>query len=510
MNTRIYSAWYTPCVLFFALHYALWMSLDLSDLPGAAGTLHLFGAMKGADKSDEMSSIYRWLYEKGYAYSFSMWATSFFGVFAGFCGAMLGSWAYDGKRGMRALAWMLLFWPPIHLYGWLIGVDVFVFGLSFLGAGIIWASMRAGLWGVLFMPLGGVFLHVAISFKLITAPILLCVLMSPVVIRTWRKIHIALVVVLLCVLIAVFPELSPGGTLQGGLRIPEVDWLPVAMGWDRLRGMPAMGMPEGKWDQLIGLCILSGIMVRGTWGIRLLGSVCGSLILIVCAFILEDRLGTRLLVPASFSVLMIVPAIFRRWIWLLPVVVCGFGIELWAFVDQFQSRRAQWSNTEEMNIPRAPSFWLSQYPENSKIFKGLSLYGGGQARVQIEESSASMMYSMRLRDGREHSLFAYAHLAGKGTRTLDVQYCCTRKADKKCAQDIVQEIYKKGGMILIPTVVEGWDRVYSNEKRWNRALLSAIKKLDNAKSLSSWMVFDGSYKDGVKQWPCTPKNRGRK
>ena len=65
VKTRIYSAWYTPCFLFFVLHYILWINLDLSDLPGAAGTLHLYQAMEGANKSNEMSSIYQWLNTKG-------------------------------------------------------------------------------------------------------------------------------------------------------------------------------------------------------------------------------------------------------------------------------------------------------------------------------------------------------------------------------------------------------------------------------------------------------------
>ena len=122
-----------------------------------------------------------------------------------------------------------------------------------------------------------------------------------------------------------------------------------------------------------------------SWGFRTLGSICASLVLVVSAFVLEDRLGTRLLVPASFGVLVILASLFRTWTLFLPVVVVGLGLEMWAFVDQFQDRRAQWGNAQRLNIPRAPSLWRSQYPENSTIFKGLSLYGGVQAREEIEE-----------------------------------------------------------------------------------------------------------------------------
>ncbi|MAA79170.1 MAG: hypothetical protein CL916_07900, partial [Deltaproteobacteria bacterium] len=476
MLKRICTAWYTPCLLFFVFHYLLWFCLDLSDIPGAAGTLHLYESMRGSQRPYEMSSIYQWITRKGFSYSFAMWSTSFFGVFLGFWGAMIGAWAYDGKTAMRSLAWILLFWPPIHLYGWLIGVDSLVFGLSFFGSGLIWAALRLRFWGLLLIPIGGVFLHISLLLKLITVPILLCVLLAPVVIRDWNRWNTLLVALLLVTLVSVVPEFSSDGKLQGGLRIPEVDWLPVAMGWDRLRGMPAMGMPEGKWDQLIILCVLAGIICRRKSFFRTIGSVCASLILIVLAFVLEDRLGTRLLVPSSFGVLVILSSLFRKWVYFLPIVVGGLGLEMWAFVDQFQERRVSWANTRSMNIPRAPSFWRAQYPANPTIFRGLSLYGGAQARSEIENTPSSMVYSMRLRDGRENSLFVYAHLEGKETRTLDVKHCCVRSADEKCAKEVIASIVQKGGLILIPTEVDNWDRVYSNEKRWNRALLKEIRK----------------------------------
>ena len=90
MAKRIYTAWYTPCFLFFAFHYLLWLCLDRSDIPGAAGTLHLYEAMRGSDKIYEMSSLYQWMVRQGYTYSFAMWSTSFVGVFAGFWNVFRG------------------------------------------------------------------------------------------------------------------------------------------------------------------------------------------------------------------------------------------------------------------------------------------------------------------------------------------------------------------------------------------------------------------------------------
>jgi hypothetical protein len=506
---RLYSAWYLPCILFVLLQYSLWSWLDLSDLPGAAGTLHLYEAMQGSNRADEMSSLYIWMSSYGYPLSASMWIFSILGVAMGFVGALLGSWAYGGVRGVRDMAWLLLFWPPIHLYGWLIGVDSLVFGLSFFGAGLIWASFRYPIWGCFLLLPAGMLLTKAISMKLMAAPILLCSLLAVFNVQKLRWAHLLPFILILGVVYGALPEFSSDGSLQGGLRIPEVDWLPVAMGWDRLRTMPAMGMPEGKWDQLIGLCLLGGIFVRGQYGIRLLGIILAVLVLVVSAFVLEDRLGTRLLVPASFAVLVFLPTVFRKFSWLLPIVVVGLGLEMWAFVDQFQERRALWAKSKMLPIPTAPRLWRSQYPENPTIFKGLSLYGGGTARSIIEESSSSMMYSMRLRDGREKSLFVYAEFAGKKGRTLDVSSCCVRSVDDSCARQVVSSILSKGGMLIVPTVVEGWERVYSNEQRWNKALLKAMRQQEITQEDESWAWSVGTKTTDTEEWPCT-QNRWRR
>jgi len=300
------------------------------------------------------------------------------------------------------------------------------------------------------------------------------------------------------------PELSSDGQLQGGLRIPEVDWLPIAMGWDRLRNMPLIGMPEGKWDQLIGLCVLGVIFGKRKWYVRIPPAVISIVILVVTAFILEDRLGTRLLVPASFGVLILLPSLFQRWPKLIAIVVVGLFLDFWAFVDQFQERRTAWAQSDALSIPSAPALWRSQYLENQTIFKGLSLYGAARAKEIIAQSNARV-FSMRLRDGRENSLFVYAHGAGNSSQTLDLQVCCSSGAG--CAQRIVSSIAAKGGMIIVPTEIEGWERVHRNERRWNRELLTALRAQPSVNEEKNWVWLDGRQTSSTVAWPCTRKNR---
>ena len=97
-------------------------------------------------------------------------------------------------------------------------------------------------------------------------------------------------------------------TLQGGLRIPEVDWLPISMGWFKLKMLYALGQPQGKFDQFLIGAVISSIFISFTdkkYRILLL-TIASSLVLCVSAFILEDRLRIRLLTPASLGVMTVV------------------------------------------------------------------------------------------------------------------------------------------------------------------------------------------------------------
>ena len=74
---------------------------------------------------------------------------------------------------------------------------------------------------------------------------------------------------------------------------------------------------------------------------------------------------------------------------------------------------------------------------------------------------------------------------------------------------MVAAIAKKGGLILVPTVVEKWERVYANETRWNRALIKAVQTQKSYKSMSSWDVVEGFVAEPTGDWPCTPKGSKR-
>ena len=334
-----------PCALFFLVQQGLWWSLDLSDLPGAAGTLHMQEAMLGSYRSTEINYLYIVMNNLGFSFLWSAWFFSFLGVMLSYVGLLLGGYAYGGRDAARYLAWLLLFWSPLHQYGWLIGVDSLSVGVACFGTGLIWLAFRHPKWGWLGLIPAGLLLSKGVELKLLVAPVLLCALLAPFAIQ---KKHKMLAVVALFSIAAVgfaFPQISSDGQLQGGLRIPEVDWLPIAMGWDRLQNMSNIGMPEGKWDQLIVLCVVGTIVGLRAWYVRFFPAIVAILILVVTAFILEDRLSTRLLFPAAFGVLVLLPSLFLRWPKIIVVIVLGMFLDFWAFVDQWQERRVEWAKS---------------------------------------------------------------------------------------------------------------------------------------------------------------------
>ena len=492
-----------PFALFFVVYLCLGAVLDLRDLPGAAGTLHLYEAMKGAQKADEINKVYLYLNHKGYPFERSVWLCSIMGVLGIWIGLLSGAWALEGKKGVWHMGWLLLFWPPLYVYGLNIGVDSFAVGLAFFASGLVWLIFRLPILGVLLCIPAVYILKYALSLKLLVAPVWIGAALAPVAIQKFQKKHVLLLLCCGLTMYLSFPNIGGDGQLQGGLRIPELDWLPIAMGWDRLQRLPSMGMPEGKWDQLIMLCAFGAFWVRRRRLLFVPIVVLSCLVLVVSAFILEQRLGTRLLAPASFAVLVMITPTLIRFRWLSGIICAAFFIELWAFVDQLQERRVMWAQAQALPVPAAPTLWKSQYPENPTIFKGLSFYGAVRAREIITQGMGPV-YIMRLRDGRETGPLVYSILAGREARVLDTKACCGKYATASCAKQLVSKIVDKGGMVILPTLSDSWERIYKNEKRWNTHLLQALKMEEQVQVEKNWVWISGKNVKIDSSWPCQP------
>ncbi|MEC7985954.1 MAG: hypothetical protein VX278_12380, partial [Myxococcota bacterium] len=382
MNKLLSSTYIIPTVLFLFVHLFLISSLDLSDLPGASGTLDLHGAIQGSVQTSQIGWYWKQLHLRGIGWEDAVWSTSLAGVLLAFVGCLIAGNALEGKRGARTIGYLILFWPPIHFFGVVVGVDPLVFGLSWFAVSLFWIAFSVRWWGIVPMILGGYLLSHALTLKIFAAPMLLYAALSPLCIRRWHpSLWLTIPIWLLSLSIAV-PDLGGEGDLRGGLRIPEVDWLPLAAGWYRLSRMMYLGMPEGKFDQILMVSFVVVILCRHRWKTRVPMVIVSGAILLVSTFILEEHLRTRLIAPAVFGSLLLlaVSISIRRWLRPLGLLILfGFFLELWTFVDLFAERRTQWAGAKEDPFPNAPLLWRSQYIENPILFKDLTLYGAVDA-----------------------------------------------------------------------------------------------------------------------------------
>ncbi|MEC7987132.1 MAG: hypothetical protein VX278_18330, partial [Myxococcota bacterium] len=148
----------------------------------------------------------------------------------------------------------------------------------------------------------------------------------------------------------------------------------------------------------------------------------------------------------------------------------------------------------------------SQYIENPILFKDLTLYGAVDAR-KIIRGSLGEVYSMRLRDGRENSLFSYASLERRESYVLDPKRCCV-DVERNCAQVVIERFKGRGGLIVLPTKIDNWERIHDGEKRWWEQLVKELLKQENVQRNDNWIWLEEDLDWGVE--PCQKKKKRRR
>ena len=173
----------------------------------------------------------------------------------------------------------------------------------------------------------------------------------------------------------------------------------------------------------------------------------------------------------------------------------------WAYVHHYSKTRSYWTGARDNSIA-APHVWQAQYKINNTFFKSTSLYGGIAIRKTLQEVSSKhpvVLYTMRLRDGRENNLLLYGLLEGLPSQVLDIQKCCPISIGniENCAVRIVQHIEKYGGFLVVPKGGP-WNRIHHNEENWKGYLQKSIQKSSSFEEDSYWMWLfvpaKGSYK----------------
>ena len=117
----------------------------------------------------------------------------------------------------------------------------------------------------------------------------------------------------------------------------------------------------------------------------------------------------------------------------------------------------------------------------------------------------------RLRDDRHRNLQAYAAMKGQSILILDPGKCCAgTPVNAQCANRIVKAVEQAQLTVVLPTEVEGVERVHANEKRWVADLRSAINSTGTQSEYWHWQ--QSGVTDEVGPLPCqfeVPQNMRR-
>ena len=107
----------------------------------------------------------------------------------------------------------------------------------------------------------------------------------------------------------------------------------------------------------------------------------------------------------------------------------------------------------------------------------------------------------RLRDDRHRNLQAYAAMTGQSILILDPGKCCAgTPVNAQCANRIVKAVQEAHLTVVLPTEVEGVERVHANEKRWVADLRGAIASTGKQSQYWHWQPAETSNEKGA--LPC--------
>ena len=120
-----FPVWLFAPVLFFVLCqcYIHW-SLDISDMPGAAGTWSLYLAAVGTPRDDVAALVYQMVEQYTNLTYIQMYhiVSLLFGVLA-VLGGTLSGYAFGESRGGFYTGFLFASWPLTHLFSLLSGND---------------------------------------------------------------------------------------------------------------------------------------------------------------------------------------------------------------------------------------------------------------------------------------------------------------------------------------------------------------------------------------------------
>ena len=299
------------------------------------------------------------------------------------------------------------------------------------------------------------------------------------------------------------------GTDDHRVVLPEINRFTIEHGWHRLQDLPRRGLPEGMFESLwwIGGGLSIGTFIHQTWYSQALQEssdmdttwspmilwIATGIGLCITAAGLGELSRPRYMVGLGMGLLLPIAASLggyaTRW---AKIVGCVIGLNLfvntWAF-GQWGQVRARMLGGEPPTVPSAPSIWANKYLRYPILtLRDLTMMGA----LDFQDTWQTMPNTKgiavpRLRDDRHRNLQAYAAMKGQSILILDPGKCCAgTPVNAQCAYRIVKAVEQAQLTVVLPTEVEGVERVHANEKRWVADLRSAINSTGTQSEYWHW------------------------
>ena len=517
--------------LYWLIQTVLRVSLDLRDLPGSASTLSILYATGKSRGSDAAAYVFNWCrFWLDVDLETAMWLTSTLSGTAMIVGIIATATSIWGKRAGVWAGILGACWPLSQQMGLLVGLDSLAIGSTWLGLGCLAIGLHCGWWGLVLLPLAGWMLPLAVDVKSIAIPSLVVlsgILLPPNKANAWKAWLVGLVATL-----AFATTLS--GTDDHRVVLPEISRFTVEHGWHRLQDLPRRGLPEGMFQTLmwIGGVLSIGTFLHQTWldklyknpmawtrvwGPVLLWGATGIGLCITAAG-LGELSRPRYLVGLGMGLLLPIAASLAnysmRWAKAAGILLgLHMLLHTWGFFGQWGQVRQRMLGGNPPTIPTAPSIWAKKYIRYPILtLRDLTMMGA----LDFQDSWTTMPQTEgiavpRLRDDRHRNLQAYAAMTGQSILILDPGKCCAgTPVNAQCANRIVKAVQEAHLTVVLPTEVEGVERVHANEKRWVADLRSAIASTGKQSQYWYWQPADISSEKGA--LPCqfeVPQNMRR-
>ena len=499
------------------IHTILRWALDLRDLPGSASTLSILYTTDNVNGSDAASYTFSWLqFWLGMSLEHSIYLVSIVSGLSMVIGLILVAGSIWNRKAAMWAGLMGACWQLSQQMGLLVGLDPLAIGCTWLGLGVLSVALHSNWKGLLALPLAWWILTVGLNVKSIALPSL--VVLSGVAFpnHKWKPWLIGMVST------GLFAT-TLSGTSDHRVVPPNLNFKSIEYGWHQISTLSKRGIPEGDFKILL---YVGGILTLHALGYRLWKKrfsnpqlllpilagltlwIASGIGLCITAAGLGELSRPRYLIGTGIG--LIVPiagalSIYKHSLAkMIGLSVIGAMLmNTWGFFDQWGQIRYNMLGGETSHIPKAPSIWkrkFQQYP--ILTLRDLTIMGA----LDFQDTWHSIPNTKgiavpRLRDDRHRNLEAYAAIKGQSILILDPGKCCAgTPVNSQCANNIVKQLDRAHLTIVLPTVVEGIERVHANERTWVEDLRQEI--VENGTQSQYWHWHKPTYEGESEERPC--------